>query len=99
MSTRNRNAGGYRGFFDSPTFRETNCCPTQIRNRVAAPASKAKVDHSSTAPNANTPKIKRAHRPKMRPRSRILGALSRPEFKTVRSYESTKMLDDIFNCA
>src|SRR2546425_1029056 len=95
MSTKKRNAGGDRGVFDSTTFRETNCFPAQIRNRAAAPASKAKVDHSSTAPNANTPKINRAHRPKMRTRSRILGVLSRPEFKTVRSYESTKMLDDI----
>src|SRR5437660_11841039 len=93
MRTKKRNTGGYRGFFDSTTFRETNCFPDQIRNRAAAPVSKAKVDHSSTAPNANTPKINRAHRPKMRTRSRILGIRLRRSSRS--SSGSTMTLDDI----
>src|ERR1035438_227323 len=61
MSPRKSSAGKYRGFVDKFTWRETSCFPAQIRNRTAAPASKAKMDHSSTAPKANTANIKRTH--------------------------------------
>src|SRR6266851_5481562 len=97
MSPKNRNAGRYRGFFDSSIFLETSFSPAQTRNSSAAPASKAKVDHSSTAPKANTAKIKRAQKPRTRTLSRIPD--SRPPWcsTSIDSVVSTLAYEDILN--
>src|ERR1700693_4933809 len=62
MSPKKRRAGKYNEFLDSCSRLERSCFPAQVRNRAAAAASSVNVDHSSTAPNANTAKIRIAHR-------------------------------------
>src|SRR5580658_3565178 len=96
MSPKKNKAGGYKGFLDNSTCLETNCFRTQTRNRTAAPASKAKVDHSSTAPKANTAKIKRPPRPRTSPQRRIRGSRPRWRPKSIESVVSTTAYDDIF---
>src|SRR5580700_7534665 len=97
MRPKNRNAGKYRGFFDSSTCPEKICAPAQTRNRTAAPDSKAKVDQSSTAPNAKTANIKRPQRPRASTHRRIRGLAARRGSKSVASVVSTNAYDDIFN--
>src|ERR1700683_5534578 len=88
-------AGRYRGLRDSFTRPARSCFPTQTRNRTAAPASKTNVDHSSTAPNANTAKIKIALKPRTRIHCNISGLRRRS--RSMESVVSTITNDEIFN--
>src|ERR1700689_3449232 len=97
MSPKKRSAGRNRGFFDSFTCRETICFPAQTRNKTAAPASKTKVDHVSTAPNAKTAKIKRAHRPRTSTHCRAPASQPLRGSRSIESFVSTNAYDDIFN--
>src|ERR1700730_17047649 len=97
MSPKKRNVGRYRGFFDSSIFLETSFSPAQTRNSSAAPASKAKVDHSSTAPKANTAKIKRAQKPRTRIFCRISGTRLGRSTRSIESVVSTMAYEDILN--
>src|SRR6202044_3280915 len=97
MSPKKRRAGRCKGFFDSFTCLETTWFPTQTRNRTAAPASKTKVDHSSTAPNANTAKIRREHRPRTSTHCKISGSRACRRARWMELVVSIIAYDDILN--
>src|ERR1700733_9637005 len=97
MSPKKRSAGRCKGFFASFTCLETTCVPTQTRNRTPAPVSNTKVDHSSTAPKANTAKIRREHRPRTRTHCTTCGSRACPRARRIESVMSTIAYDDIFN--
>src|ERR1039457_2590944 len=94
MSPQKKTVGRYRGFLDSLNCLETSCFPVQTRNRTAAPSSKAKVDHSLTAPNADTAKIKRTHRPTTSTHCRMPGSRSHRRSTSIESVISATA-DDV----
>src|ERR1700730_3434244 len=97
MSPKKRRVGKYSGFLDSFSRLEMSCFPAQGRNRAAAPASSVNVDHSSTAPNANTAKIRTAHRLRTStPRNTCGSRPGRLFNSTVRVVPRTPS-DEIFN--
>src|SRR4029077_20671691 len=97
MSPKKRRVGKYSAFTDSFSRLETTCFPAQMRNRAAAPASSVKVDHSSTAPNANTAKIRTAHRPRTSTQRNTCGLRPRRLFNSTVGVVPRTPYDEIFN--
>jgi hypothetical protein len=97
MTPKNKSAGKYKGFPDNWILFETTCLAAQTKKRTAAPASNAKVAHSSTAPNAKIAKIKEAHKAPTSTDCKNSGARLCGCSRSMESAVSISVYDEIFN--